>query len=487
MPSDQCGEKIKNTLDLWKMRRLTFYGKVTIIKHLVTSQLVYTGTAVPVPLKIIKLVNRLVYSFLWNSKREKVKRTVCYNSETEGGLKMVDLLSKCLSLRLSWIDKYLIGEQTSWKILFKYWTKKIGDMPMCLKFNCNKKDILSICKRKKLPVFYIDLFCSWSELRYTDMFNVSDVKNEIIWYNSNIKYGNEMLYFQSWMKEGIFTVEQVIEGGKWKDIKCISDVFRGKQLLASFKLSKLKKAFPNFWLEKLRNSTRTTVRPQTKESMIGLATGDSINVLKMTAKHYYRLFLNKNKREPSCIYLWQDQLELPNDFNWNNVLKYKFYQINDNKIKQFNFKLFHRILPSRDNLCKWGILNDNLCHICNCKETITHFLLTCKKIKMYWKVVSCLIRNIFDLEIDINEKVIILGHDIGNRKMKLINLILNYAQFIIYRNYVKDRNKRNNHLLNVNYLLKDLKAEIRFYFNQLKYNQKRYEETELEIIRSYFS
>ena len=65
-----------------------------------------------------------------------------------------------------------------------------------------------------------------------------------------------MLYIQSWMKEGtilfysifffffffFFTVDQVIEGGKWKDIKCISDVFRGKQLLSSFKLSKLKKA-----------------------------------------------------------------------------------------------------------------------------------------------------------------------------------------------------------------------------------------------------
>ena len=74
-----------------------------------------------------------------------------------------------------------------------------------------------------------------------------------------------------------------------------------------------------------------------------------------------------------------------------------------------------------------------------------------------------------------NEQVIILGHDIGNRKMKLINFILNYAQFIIYRNCVKERNKRNNHLLNVNYLLKDLKAEIIFYFS-LKYNQKRFEE-----------
>ena len=71
-------------------------------------------------------------------------------------------------------------------------------------------------QKEKFPVVYIDLFCSWSELRYTDMFNVSDVKNEIIWFNSNIKYGNEMLYFQSWMKEGIFTVEQDSGYRRWE-------------------------------------------------------------------------------------------------------------------------------------------------------------------------------------------------------------------------------------------------------------------------------
>ena len=58
-------------------KRLTFYGKLTIIMHLVTSQFVHTGTAVAVPVKMIKLVNRLVYFFLWHSKREKVKCTVC--------------------------------------------------------------------------------------------------------------------------------------------------------------------------------------------------------------------------------------------------------------------------------------------------------------------------------------------------------------------------------------------------------------------------
>ena len=97
---------------------------------------------------------------------------------------------------------------------------------------------------------------------------------------------------------------------------------------------------------------------------------------------------------------------------------------------------------------------------------------------MYWKVVSVLIRNIFDLVIDINEKVIILGYDIGNKKMKLVNLFLNYAQFIAYLlhiYYVTERNERNKCLLNEHHLVEDLKAELRFYIS-LKCNQTRFDD-----------
>ena len=44
-----------------------------------------------------------IYTFIWNSKREKVKRNVCIKSKREGGLGMVDLILKANSLRLSWI------------------------------------------------------------------------------------------------------------------------------------------------------------------------------------------------------------------------------------------------------------------------------------------------------------------------------------------------------------------------------------------------
>ena len=357
-----------------------------VINHLVTSQLVYTAVAVPVPHTIIKQVNKLVFNFLWNSKKEKVKRNTCYNPVIEGGLGMIDLDSKCRSLRLSWIQKYFKGEQSAWKISFKYWTQKIGEIPLCFKFNCKKNDMYHICKRKKLPEFYVDLFCTWSELKYVDLLYVNNIENEIIWYNSNVKFRNELLYFPSWINNGVLKVKQVIKDRVWKEIEQVCNDFLGRILLSSFKFAKLKSAFPVVWLRKLRNRQQCSNVLQPVDPNIKLATGDVINAEGIKAKGFYDLFLKKNKREPSFPRFWQAYFKLPNTFVWEVVLKHKFNLINDNRIKQFNFKLLHKILPCKDNLFKWKITNDNLCNSCRIPETSFHFLLSCKKITAYWKI-----------------------------------------------------------------------------------------------------
>ena len=51
--------------------------------------------------------------------------------------------------------------------------------------------------------------------------------------------------------------------------------------------------------------------------------------------------------EPDVLNIWQRTLSLPSDFDWNPVLVFKFCEIKDNKIKQFNFKFLHKLLPSR--------------------------------------------------------------------------------------------------------------------------------------------
>ena len=464
--------KIKNTLDLWKMRRLTYYGKSVVINHLIMSQIVYTATAVPVPTKIIKDINKLVYKFLWNSRTEKVKRSTCQIPVTEGGLGVTDLHSKCQSLRLSWFQKYLKAGGSAWKVLFKYWTGKIGKIPLCLKFNCQKTDIYRICKKKNLPLFYLDLFCSWSELKHIDLFKVNDIENEIIWYNSNIKYGNEVLNFPSWIKSGIIKVGQVINNGVWKETESICSDFKRTKFLFSFKLAKLKKAFPNFWLQKLRNNAQCGhVSRSVEFNTVELVTGDVINAECTKARHYYKLFLSKNKQEPSFVYVWQAYFELPFDFDWKSVLKFKFCHVQDNRIKQFNFKFLHGILPSKDNLCKWRITNDNLCDICKTPETAGHFLVTCKKVSIFWKIISNIITHLFDVVFNIDERVLLLGYEIENRKRNHINLLLNFAQYVVYRNYVTENFEGNKRRMNAIYLLKELKAEMKFYFN-LKFNQK---------------
>ena len=134
-------EKIRNILNMWRMRNLTYYGKVIIVKILAASQIVYTATAAHTPIAVIKTLNKLLYNFIWNSKKEKIKRSVCINSATKGGLNMIDLESKVRSLKLSWIRKYFFNPESQWKSLFRFWTSKISQIPMCFEINCKYKDM----------------------------------------------------------------------------------------------------------------------------------------------------------------------------------------------------------------------------------------------------------------------------------------------------------------------------------------------------------
>ena len=79
-------DKIKRITAFWRMRNLTYYGKVIIIKLLLLSQLIYLATCYKIPNKHIKELNKIIFSFLWNSKKEKVKRVVVMNPVSQGGL-----------------------------------------------------------------------------------------------------------------------------------------------------------------------------------------------------------------------------------------------------------------------------------------------------------------------------------------------------------------------------------------------------------------
>jgi len=66
--------KVKNSLSCWELRSLSLLGKITVLKSLMASQLVYVLTTLPTSQQFIKDINELFYDFLWSGKGDKIKR-----------------------------------------------------------------------------------------------------------------------------------------------------------------------------------------------------------------------------------------------------------------------------------------------------------------------------------------------------------------------------------------------------------------------------
>ena len=69
-------EKIRKILSCWKFRRLTLLGKITVLKSLAASQLVYLLSPLCSNHNILKEINGVFLQFLWNDKGDKIKRNV---------------------------------------------------------------------------------------------------------------------------------------------------------------------------------------------------------------------------------------------------------------------------------------------------------------------------------------------------------------------------------------------------------------------------
>ena len=105
-------EKIRKILSCWKYRGLTLLGRITVLKSLAASQLVYLLSPTPSNYHAINEIYTLFYQFLWNGKGDKIKRKIMINDYCEGGLKMIDLVSFNKSLKTTWIKNTWIPRTT---------------------------------------------------------------------------------------------------------------------------------------------------------------------------------------------------------------------------------------------------------------------------------------------------------------------------------------------------------------------------------------
>ena len=99
-------------------------------------------------------------------------------------------------------------------------------------------------------------------------------------------------------------------------------------------------------------------------------------------------------------------MNLSEHFNWSALFEFEFGKIFINRVKQYNFKFLHRILPFKENLVQWKITSDMTCKHCKGIETVVHALLYCPEVALFWQKVRHFINFNYNIDLTIDEKML---------------------------------------------------------------------------------
>ena len=80
------------------------------------------------------------------------------------------------------------------------------DIRLLIKCNLSVKDI-NQCWKKTPPIFWLDVLKQWCHYNFVQAEEVGDPKNEILWFNSNIRIENKVVYYKAWHKKMLYTLK----------------------------------------------------------------------------------------------------------------------------------------------------------------------------------------------------------------------------------------------------------------------------------------
>ena len=215
---DQCNKlnweakiaSCKKIIDNWRKRSLTYYGKILIIKTLLIPKFTYLFHSLTVPKLIITKINSILYNFLWDGKREKIKRVTLIGNKLQGGLDMIDLETYINTMKLKWVKSLLSQDDANWKVIPKYHFQKFGSNFLIFYYNI---DNINGLNAKHLPEFYSNLLNTWIKSSYKhgkQMLTFNDIRKQIIWGNQFIKLNKKCLVFPSWINSNLIFINDII-------------------------------------------------------------------------------------------------------------------------------------------------------------------------------------------------------------------------------------------------------------------------------------
>ena len=144
----------------------------------------------------------MLYGFIWQSKVEKIKRLTLIGDFNKGGLKMVDIRERNKVFKIMWMVR-LVNETGSWK----EWIvneSPLGNVDLIKRANVRDADL-----KLELPKGHMwnEVLITWCIQNYKGtVAGKENILDQMLWLNSNIKRGKNILLRKKWIENGILRV-----------------------------------------------------------------------------------------------------------------------------------------------------------------------------------------------------------------------------------------------------------------------------------------
>lgn len=422
-------EKLLNVIKIWSGRSLTIYGRLTLIKTMLLSQIVYLVLPLPCPTQDLRnKINRILHQFLWGTKTEKISRGIVELPKVAGGLDMIDFDKFLVSLKLSIVRKVLNNRfEHPWKNIFINQLSFPNHIQLCIENGSTKRG-------RKFTNDALTCYRNWvSNITASNNKTV----NEIIWYNGRVSGSQNRLWNEYLISREIFFIDQLMDSE--------GNILEYGMLLSKFDLtpSLFRKAdylpikmtlkcfhSPNNPLKSLSN-----IEPNS--SQLHLLSGPRSGAV--SSKTIRTSMIHPGDNYPKFINVWESAIfavKASAKTDWTKTFDYLYSSTNNFRLIQHQYKIIARIATSGYMRHKMKLADSPLCSQCDIKlhqcETLEHIYLKCPYSNNILERVAGLIRQSVDPQfVYIPSLNITLLHD--NIQLRRILMVANYYIGVKYQ------------------------------------------------------
>ena len=169
------------------------------------------------------------------------------------------------------------------------------------------------------------------------------------------------IFYKEWFQKGIFLIQDLLhENGQ---LLTFQEFIQRYDVECNFlKYRQLVSAIPKRLFDKEKEK-QVDKRAFHAENAFQLSPNTTIDLHKMKNKDYYWLLINKDDVEIKARPKWARDLQAV-DLNLDTFFNRVKNVCKNNKLKEFYFKLLHRIVVTKKELSFYGMESDMLCLLC---------------------------------------------------------------------------------------------------------------------------